>query len=145
MRCFIDTNVWLYALIESRESDRTRIAQEIVGKPDVVISVQVINELCVNLLRKAHVPEDDIVGIIGDLYRTRHVVPTDMELLVSASTLRRQHGFSFWDSLIAAAALFSGADILYSEDMQHGMLLDGRLRIVNPFLSSEPKRPLGNK
>ncbi len=145
MRYFIDTNVWLYALIETREADRTRIAQEIVGKPDVVISVQVINELCVNLLRKARVPEDDIAGIIEDLYRTRHVVPTDMKILLSASTLRRQHGFSFWDSLIVAAALFSRAEILCSEDMQHGMVLDGRLRIVNPFLPAEPKEHLGNK
>jgi predicted nucleic acid-binding protein len=92
MRCFIDTNVWLYALIDVREADRTRIAREIVRKPDI-----------------------------------------------APSALRRQCGLSFWDSLIAAAALMSGSEILYSEDMHHGLMLGERLRIVNPFLPAEAK------
>jgi hypothetical protein len=35
--------------------------------------------------------------------------------------------------MIAASALHAHCDTLWSEDMRHGVVLDGRLRIVNPF------------
>ena len=50
-----------------------------------------------------------------------------------ASRLRETASFSFWDSLIVAAALDAGCSTLYSEDMQHGQIVDGRLMIVNPL------------
>ena len=37
------------------------------------------------------------------------------------------------DALILAVALGGGAEVFYSEDMQHGLVIDGRLRIVDPF------------
>jgi predicted nucleic acid-binding protein len=57
----------------------------------------------------------------------------DESILLDASQLRREYGFSFWDSMIAACALAAGADVLYSEDMQNGLIVRGSLRIVNPF------------
>lgn len=134
--------MWLYALVSTRDTRRTRVARQVVEAPDVIISAQVINEICVNLLRKVHLPETDIAGIITDLYRTRIVVPTDLELLLCASTLRCQYHFSFWDSLIVAAALQSHAERLYTEDMQHGMVIRGQLQIINPFMSlASDQRP----
>jgi predicted nucleic acid-binding protein len=50
-----------------------------------------------------------------------------------ASRLRSQQAFSYWDSLIVSAALEAGCTLLYSEDMQHGQLVEGQLRIINPF------------
>jgi predicted nucleic acid-binding protein len=44
--------------------------------------------------------------------------------------------FSFWDSLIVAAALESHGTTLYSEDLQHGQVINGRLTLINPFLPS---------
>ena len=40
-----------------------------------------------------------------------------------------------YDSQIIAAALTAGCTVLYSEDMQHGQLIDGTLTIVNPFVA----------
>jgi len=48
--------------------------------------------------------------------------------------LRRRYSLSYWDSTIVAAALNSGAEVLYSEDMQHGLTVEGRLEIRNPFV-----------
>ncbi|HXQ66464.1 MAG TPA: VapC toxin family PIN domain ribonuclease, partial [Alphaproteobacteria bacterium] len=48
-------------------------------------------------------------------------------------SLAQRYGLSTYDAMIAASALLADADILWSEDMQDGMVLDGRLRIVNPF------------
>jgi predicted nucleic acid-binding protein len=44
-------------------------------------------------------------------------------------------GFSHYDSLIVATALSINCSVLYSEDLQHGQVVDGRLTIVNPFKS----------
>jgi predicted nucleic acid-binding protein len=41
--------------------------------------------------------------------------------------------YAHYDSQIIAAALAAGCTVLYSEDMQHGQLIDGTLSIVNPF------------
>lgn len=54
-------------------------------------------------------------------------------LLLSASQLRHEYSLSYWDSLIVAAALASEVRVLYSEDMQHGLLIHETLKIVNPF------------
>ena len=56
--------------------------------------------------------------------------------MLKASALREQHAFSFWDSLIVASALATNATVLYSEDMQDGLVVEKRLRIVNPFKES---------
>lgn len=52
---------------------------------------------------------------------------------MSASKLRQNHRFSYWDSLIVASALKAQAEIIYSEDMQHGLVVDKILTIINPL------------
>jgi predicted nucleic acid-binding protein len=47
--------------------------------------------------------------------------------------LAERYGFSTYDAMIAASALHAGCDTLWSEDMQHGMILDEGLRIIDPF------------
>jgi len=56
--------------------------------------------------------------------------------LITASQLREKHSFSFWDSIVVASALSSYATTLYSEGMQDGMVIDNRLKIVNPLKKS---------
>jgi predicted nucleic acid-binding protein len=50
-----------------------------------------------------------------------------------ALALVERYGFSFYDALLIAAALHAGCSRLYSEDLQHGQLIDRQLRILNPF------------
>jgi predicted nucleic acid-binding protein len=54
------------------------------------------------------------------------VVPVDTDTVRKAIRLARRYGFSHWDSLIVAAALLAGCERLYSQDMQHGQVIDGR-------------------
>jgi predicted nucleic acid-binding protein len=49
--------------------------------------------------------------------------------------LRRSYAVSFWDSLVIASALQAQVSVLYSEDLQHEQVIDGRLRIINPFVN----------
>ncbi len=61
------------------------------------------------------------------------VRPLTVEIHETGLTLAEWHGFSTWDAMVVAAALHADCDTLWSEDMHDGMVLGGRLRIVNPF------------
>ncbi len=69
-------------------------------------------------------------------YSRYRVIELDEFILLEASSLRQQFSMSYWDSLIVAATLATNATILYSEDMQHGQVINGRLTIINPFLTN---------
>jgi len=60
-------------------------------------------------------------------------VEVSKTFLLKASALREQYAFSFWDSTIVSIALHAGASVLYSEDMQSGLVVENRVRIINPF------------
>jgi predicted nucleic acid-binding protein len=57
----------------------------------------------------------------------------DKTTLLKASVLREKLQLSFWDSSIVSSALLGGAEILYTEDMADGLLVENRLRITTPF------------
>ena len=58
--CFVDTNIWLYAFIEAQDKEKTKIAQSIISKNDIIISTQVINEMSINLFKKGGFSEVQI-------------------------------------------------------------------------------------
>ncbi|MFP3896239.1 MAG: PIN domain-containing protein [Anaerolineales bacterium] len=102
---------------------------------DITVSTQVINEVCVNLLKRADVAEGHIRSLVASFYRRYTVVPLDQATLLRASEVREEYCFSFWDSLIVASSILAGVDVLYSEDMQDGFEVED-VRIVNPFSKS---------
>ena len=133
-KCFIDTNVWLYAFIRFDDSGRHETAKSLIETAKIVTSFQVINELCVNLLKKTNLKEPDISGIISSFYNRYEVIESGQLLLQRATDLRSNFNFSYWDSLIVAAALMSDAKTLYTEDMHNGLVIDKALTLVNPFI-----------
>lgn len=79
-------------------------------------------------------------GIVGDDSRPLAVVPVTIEIRDAGIALAERYTLSVYDAMIAAAALDAGCDRLWSEDMQHGLLIDNALRIANPFrLETEPQ------
>ncbi len=136
---FIDTNVWLYRLfyhpkMEAAEREIKRnIAISLTEAEGIIISTQVVNEVSANLLKKAAFNEEQIQAVIQSLYRRCTVVGFNLTIFESASDIRSRYSFSFWDSLIIACAMSAGASVLYSEDMQDGLIVAGKLEIVNPF------------
>jgi predicted nucleic acid-binding protein len=97
------------------------------------VSTQVINEVCVNLIKRAQFSEQQVQQLIESFYAKYFVVELSKPLLLKASALRGQYAFSFWDSTIVASALYADASVLYSEDMQNGLVVESRVRIINPF------------
>jgi len=132
--CFIDTNIWLYAFIEADDTTKSGIARTLIQESEPAVNAQVINKVCVNLLRRANFTEDQISQLIESFYEKCRVVELTESGLLIASQLRQRYSLSFWDSTIVATALNAGVPVLYSEDMQHGLTIEGKLQIGNPFL-----------
>jgi predicted nucleic acid-binding protein len=128
---FADTNTVVYAV--GKDSDKRTRARRIIAD-GVMVSVQVINETVNVLTRKQGVTLDVAHEIAESLLDLCEVVPVDAATVREAIRLARRYRLSHWDSLIVAAALLANRETLYSEDMQHGQVFDGRLTIVNPFL-----------
>ena len=134
-KSFLDSNVWLYALTEQDETRKEKAADLIEKhKERICFSTQVINEVCLNLKRKSAFNEQDVSLLIESFYLNYEIIELNREILLKASDLRERYNLSFWDGLIAASALFADAEVLYSEDMQNGLLIEKKLRIINPFL-----------
>ncbi|MFM6405838.1 MAG: PIN domain-containing protein, partial [Microcystis sp.] len=83
--------------------------------------------------KKHKLDEKQLFKLIVSFYRKYQVISFNLDIFESASNLRTQYHLSFWDSLVIACALFSDANILYSEDMQDGLIVDKKLTIINPF------------
>lgn len=133
--CFADTNIWFYAFVCGENSDEIRkheIAKNLL-ETEPGLSVQVINEISSNLLRKASYPEDRLRNLLRSLYQRYTVHSLTPEIFIQASDLREKYAFSYWDSLIVATALENDYSVLYSEDMQHGQIIEASLTIQNPF------------
>lgn len=129
---FFDTNVLLYLLsADAARADRAEAL--LAGKG--TISVQVLNEFAAVTTHKLRMPLKEVRAILGTIRRVCSVQPLTVETHDRALDLVRRYGYSIYDSLVVASALLAGCDQLYSEDFQHGQLIDRRLRIVNPFIA----------
>lgn len=138
-KAFVDSNIWLYAFfLRPGEEQRHESAKALIAMPTrYVISEQVIAEVSSNLLRKAGMAEAALTGIVTSFYSRCHVVSPDQAIHLNASRLRATYQFSYWDSLIVAAALESRCAVLYSEDLQDGQIIDGTLTIRNPLVAPD--------
>ncbi len=85
------------------------------------------------MLKKGRMDESSIRRVLNELQAACDVVAVTVSTGLLASSLRENHQFSYWDSLIVAAALESGCTELWSEDLQAGRVVEGRLTIVNPL------------
>ncbi|MBD2232567.1 PIN domain-containing protein [Phormidium tenue] len=136
---FLDSNIWLYALLKNRQPTpedfhKAQVSNDLIDAPGVVISIQVVNEVCVNLTKKARFNESQVQSLIQDFYNGCRVIASDQALLTLASETRDRYSLSFWDGLIVAAALTANVATLYSEDMQNNLRVFDQLTITNPFL-----------
>ena len=129
-RSFFDTNVLVYiASGDAVKADRAEAAVAAGG----AISVQVLNELANVARRKMQMSWADTHAFLNLLRGLLTVHPLTVETHETGLGLAERYGFSTYDAMIAASALHAGCDTLWSEDMQHDMVLGEGLRIVDPF------------
>jgi len=133
-KAFVDTNIFVYAALKPLDfPEKWRMAIELLSSSRTfVVSTQVLNEFSAVLLRK-NISDDDIKSRVEVIATDSIVAEITLETIRSTWEVRNRHKFSYWDSLIIASALQAGCTTLYTEDLTHTMLLDKKLRIVNPF------------
>ena len=130
---FFDSSVILYLL--SGNGAQADAVEELLLR-EGHISVQVLNEVAAVALRKQALSIAEIrefLSGIRECCRTHALTPETHD---RGLDIAERYGFSIYDSLIVAAALASGCRTLYSEDLQHGQVIEKRLTVVNPFASA---------
>lgn len=135
---FLDTNVLVYAF--STDVRASKAQQLLEG--GCIISVQILNEFANVARRKLKMSWTELSDALDDI---RTLCPTIPPVTLDTHTAGLQraqrYGLSVFDGLVVAAALEMGCATLWSEDMQHGLVIDERLTILNPFLDGEPISP----
>ena len=128
---FLDTNVLIYAALQpDPRSDAARALLRDGG----VVSVQVLNEFANVARRKLRRSWPEVRQALAAV---RALCPAPRPLTAAtheaALALAERTGYAVYDALILASALEAGCDIVCSEDLQDGQVVDGRLTIRNPF------------
>ena len=135
-RYFVDTNVLMYAHDSAAGEKHQRaksLVEELWEARAGVVSTQVLQELAVNLRRKAKklLNAKATRDVVSD-YLTWQIVVNGGDSILEALDLEAKYQISFWDALIVQAAHVSGAEVLYSEDLSDGQAY-GAVRVINPF------------
>jgi len=129
-RIFLDSNVMIYAYFKQDEK-KQRISKLLISQ-NAVISTQVLQELTNTLHRKMKVDYSIVRPILQECIKNCELKTNSSDTVFLALDIAERYGFSFYDSLIVAAALESKCTTLYSEDMHHNQHI-GNLIIKNPF------------
>jgi predicted nucleic acid-binding protein len=134
---FMDTNIMVYHAIDQDPCKRD-ISSQLVNRAIVdgcgLISYQVVQE-CMHVLLKDN--KTPLPQALLETYLSKVLLPlclahSTQQLYLSALAVKMRYGFHWYDSLIVAAALEADCNVLYSEDLQDGQVIDG-LTIKNPF------------
>lgn len=132
---FLDSNIFIYSIDEA-DNRKHRIASELIDRlledKTGCVSYQVVQETINVMIRKHDATRDEIQEMLDDTLQPLWQIGPSPELYARGLELRDRYGFSFYDSLIVAAALEADCSRLYTEDMQHGQRIEG-LTIENPF------------
>ena len=126
----LDTNILVYAFEAGARRER---AMQLLND-EAILSVQTLNEYAHSVRRKYGRPWKEIARDLDAIRETvGGVVPiTDSDNRAALRIVQR-YKLSFYDSLLLAVALEQRLERLYSQDMHHGLVIDDRLRIVDPF------------
>ena len=130
---FLDTNIFVYLYSED-EPEKQSIAIEILEQLHGITSTQVLNEFCSACLKKLKISNHIVQLAVEEIVESCELCFIDMEVIRKALALNDIYGYTYYDSLILASAILNDCKYLYSEDMQHNQLIEGKLKIINPFL-----------
>ena len=127
---FLDSNVLVYAFTTDQRALR---AQELLDR-GCAVGMQGLNEFTNVARRKLDMTWDEVRAALAAIRALcRMVLPIDINTHTHALRIAERYGYGIFDALMVASALRANCGVLWSEDMQDGIVIDGRLRIANPF------------
>ena len=130
-RAFLDTNVFVYAIVQ--DDPRSHHAEELIAEGGRV-SVQVLNEFAAVARRKTSMAWGEVQLALESIKTLcPDPLPITLDTHQEALGIAEKYGFKIYDALIVASALEGRCTILYSEDMQDGQVIERQLTIRDPF------------
>lgn len=130
---FLDSNIILYLLDTHTEKSET--AEKLI-RQQPHINAQVLVEVGNVCNRKHKWTKYEVCDFWYDLMSDCQVSRISEYTLAEAIYLTEKYDFQLFDAIIVSSALEAGCRILYSEDMQHELVVEDRLTIINPFLQA---------
>jgi len=135
---FFDTNVLI--CLASSDAAKAETAEALLAEGGT-ISVQVLNEITNVARRKMRLSWPETHDFLTNIRAFLMVQPVTVATHEAGIEIAGHYRLSVYDSMIVASALQTECETLWSEDMQDGMMLEGRLRIVNPFAQRDGPPP----
>lgn len=126
---FFDTDVLIYLAADPQKAARVRELLNLGG----TINVQILNEIANVARRKMRYSWERTQNLLAQVRQVLEVMSVTLAVHENGLRLAARYQLSIYDGMIAAAALASSCDVLWSEDMHDGLVIDGRLTVVNPF------------
>ena len=127
----LDSNILIYS--HSLECEKKKLIARAFFKENPVVSSQVISEYINVIKRNLKLTKFEIIQLCSSWLEKYTVQPVVLSTIKLAQDIIKKYDFQVFDSIIIAAALEAECDILYSEDMHSGLIIENTLKIVNPF------------
>jgi predicted nucleic acid-binding protein len=128
----LDTNILIYSH-DKNDLHKQDIARTLLDL-DPVISTQTVSEYFNVLKRKIAIPKYELIDLCMENLNDCIIHPVDISTLKIAKHIIQRYDLQIFDGIIVASAIEANCEILYSEDMQHGLLVEKRMKIINPFI-----------
>jgi len=109
------------------------IAKDLLADNPAIPS-QVISEYLNTTRRLLQLSKDELLINAANLLAGCNIIPVLPDTLLFAASLVKNYNFQLFDAVIVAASIKGNCAVLYSEDMQHGLIVEKSLTIINPFL-----------
>jgi predicted nucleic acid-binding protein len=134
-KIFIDSNIFIYAKVEHPGSPNHELAKKFLETrgEEIIISIQVLNEFY-NVLSRYKIDDLTIQENINEILKDVYLATMTLDTIKSCWEIKLKYKYSYYDSLIIAAALENDCSVLYSEDMSHEQIIEKKIKILNPFL-----------
>ena len=128
----LDTNILIYSHNQN-DLYKQDIARDLMLKSPVV-SAQVVSEYINVLRRTTLIPKEKLLGLCARTLENTRIYPVSVNVIKSAEQIQHRYKLQIFDSIIIASSIAAGCEILYSEDMQHNLVINEKLTIINPFI-----------
>jgi predicted nucleic acid-binding protein len=129
----LDTNVLIYN--HGIAGDAKQLIADSLLDNVPVISTQVISEYLNVIKRISKISKSDLLRMCAEWLEDCQIQAVSLSTIKLAHHLFQRYDFQLFDSIIVASALEADCDILYSEDLHHGLIVEDKLTILNPFVS----------
>ena len=132
IRYAVDTNVFIY-LHDKLNHFKREIAENILAA-NPKIPAQVVSEYLNTTKRLLNLSKSELLSQCAELFSGCEIIPVSPNTLFFAATLITKYDIQLFDAVIVAASIEGNCSVLYSEDMQHNLIINNTLTIINPFI-----------